>query len=212
MNNKLPIVIGAVAGLGVGGATGYFLAKKLYFESKLKDELAALQEYIEADYGGVPEENIIASKENDSDSVSPLSGYYKNFEANKVDYTKPESIEVEDFEEEEETDDALPVGEHHEFGEEDEEETGSSSFSTLPRPISEIDYCAIDGYSCVELGCTDGHVLFDEDGDQLSPSDVDRFVGLDFASYLEDGEDILYMRNDLYETDYKIVFDLDSNI
>jgi len=204
MNKNALIAISGITGLGAGVAAGYVLAKKLYFESRLTEEVKQLHEYLGVDEptysNGVEEE-----KPNVIDDKTPLAEYYENYSTNKVDYTK--TVDPASAEEEYPTDN-LPEGYTH--LDPDDEEVVENSFSQLPRPISESDYGAIEDYSCVELGCNDMIHLFTEDDEMLSPNDIDRFVGLDFASYLEDGQEILYMRNDLYETDYKIVFDLDS--
>ena len=208
MNIKLLTGVSIGSGVLVGAATGYMLAKKLYFEKKLQKELVELREYLGTDEitfsNGEPEDEPTLY-----DDKAPLSEYYERYSTHAVDYTKPEVIEKEEEAEEEDSEE-LPIGAYHEWEDEDDDEPSFGSFSQLPRPISENDYGSLEDYETVELACTDGYSLFNGDGDKLDPNDVDRFVGLDFASYLDDGQDILYIRNDLYETDYKIIFDIDE--
>ena len=203
MTKSTLAAISGLAGVCAGGLAGYILAKKLYFEPRLDAELESIKELYGAESEVIETDGDTDKEPNAVSETSSFTDFYKGMDTKPaIDYTKPEPIEDED-------DDDPPVGTYHEAWDDDTD-------STYPENIPEDQFGLIEDYEQIELACTDMIHLYDEDGAQLSPNDVDRFVGLDFASYMEtddEGNQLdepLYFRNDMYETYYKIVFDLDS--
>lgn len=188
MNKWIYITIGFMAGAGAGASACYYILKTK-FDDRLDHELAGIEGYkkeIEEKYVGTPEEV-------EGEQIL-ISEAIKAHPVKRTDYTHPETISKED-ESDDIVDDSVFIPEWPRENEEDN--------------IYEIPEIELgnNGYIVSELTCYNLKNIFDSDDHELNPDEIERYIGLGFDDGIDIEEDtVKCIRNDTYETDYRIVF------
>jgi hypothetical protein len=201
-------IIGFIFGAVIGGTTAYILMKKrmeeeidkevnevkAYYKEqleKLKEETAEKEEYLKAKVDVAEDNGSIVARRNDVVKIEKYE--YEHQEDNEE-----ESVYDEDGEPEE----TLPAGQFEIF--EDEIDFHEEPYIIDTQKVGE--YMSYDLISLIYFA---GDCMLTDDW-EVPVEDPDATAGTDFIKLMDDGEDIVYVRNDKLKCDFEISKDLRS--
>lgn len=180
MNNKIKTAIVGVCSGVVSSAATYILAKK-YYEKKVQTELDALQEYTKEIKNSKPKNDYNVEKELEKAGLEALSSYTNSLPVVSEDMPlASDSIVLED----------LNVTK-------DEKEI-------TPYSITSEEFGEFPQYDLRYVNWNSKEQLMTDETDEVLLGDYKTMFGESNLRQLDEGEDIIWVRDDIKGIDYEI--------